>query len=89
MKDYTISESFTLPSKGLIYDKKFDPIITLHSMQTRHEMMRLSPGEYPYKSLCFRISMWTDIATKANSPQVTVVRSSAGAILVPLPARVL
>ena len=52
MKDYTISESFTLPSKGLIYDKKFDPIVTIHSMQTRHEMMRLSPGEYPYKSLC-------------------------------------
>nr|DAE18940.1 MAG TPA: baseplate protein [Siphoviridae sp. ctiOl67] len=52
MKDYTISESFTLPSKGLIYDTKFDPIVTIHSMQTRHEMMRLSPGEYPYKSLC-------------------------------------
>lgn len=52
MKDYTISESFTLPSKGLIYDTKFDPIVTIHSMQTRHEMMRLSPGDYPYKSLC-------------------------------------
>ena len=66
MKDYTISESFTLPSKGLIYDKKFDPIITLHSMQTRHEMMRLSPGEYPYKSLCDIIDdcIVSDIDTK-------------------------
>lgn len=52
MKDYTVSETCKLPSGAVIYDKPFDPVITLHSMQTRHEMMRLAPGEYPYKTLC-------------------------------------
>ena len=45
----TIYESFTLPSKGLVYDKEVDPRITLRPMKTIEEMERLSPTEAPYK----------------------------------------
>jgi hypothetical protein len=45
----TINESFTLPSKGLIYDKPINPNITLRSMTTMEEMKRLSPSDTPYK----------------------------------------
>lgn len=47
--NYTISESYTLPSKGLIYDKPIDPNFTIRSMTTAEEMKRLSPTETPYK----------------------------------------
>lgn len=50
--DYTISETFTLPSKGLIYETKIDPNITLRSMTTQEEMQRLSPSDLPYKNMC-------------------------------------
>jgi predicted RNA-binding Zn-ribbon protein involved in translation (DUF1610 family) len=46
---YTISESYSLPSKGLIYDKPIDPGFTVRSMTTAEEMKRLSPTETPYK----------------------------------------
>jgi hypothetical protein len=46
---YTISESYSLPSKGLIYDKPIDPNFTIRSMTTAEEMKRLSPTETPYK----------------------------------------
>ena len=45
----TIYESFTLPSKGLIYDVEVNPQITLRSMTTLEEMKRLSPTDTPYK----------------------------------------
>ena len=45
----TIYESFTLPSKGMIYDKEINPVITLRSMTTMEEMKRLSPTDTPYK----------------------------------------
>lgn len=45
----TIFETFTLPSKGLIYDKEVDPRITLRPMKTIEEMERLSPTDAPYK----------------------------------------
>lgn len=48
-KDYTISETFTLPSHGLVYDVQFDPHITLRSMTTAEEMKRLSYSDTPYK----------------------------------------
>lgn len=46
----TIFETFTLPSKGLVYDGGgIDPKITLRPMKTIEEMERLSPTEAPYK----------------------------------------
>jgi hypothetical protein len=47
----TITEDYVLPSKGLIYNKSFNPHITLRSMTTREEMKRLSPTNMPYKNL--------------------------------------
>ncbi len=47
--NYTISESYMLPSKGLIYDNPIDPNVTLRSMTTEEEMRRTSPTETPYK----------------------------------------
>ena len=47
----TIYETFTLPSKGLVYDKPFDPRVTLRSMTTAEEMKRLSYTETPYKAM--------------------------------------
>lgn len=52
MEDYTISETYTLPSKGKIYSTHINPEITLRSMTTREEMRRLSPSELTYKPLC-------------------------------------
>jgi hypothetical protein len=49
--NYTISESYVLPSKGLIYDKPIDPNFTIRSMTTAEEMKRLSPTETPYKAM--------------------------------------
>jgi len=47
--NYTISESYLLPSKGLIYDKPIDPNFTVRSMTTSEEMKRLSPTDTPYR----------------------------------------
>jgi hypothetical protein len=47
--NYTISESYALPSKGLIYDKPIDPNFTVRSMTTAEEMKRLSPTDTPYR----------------------------------------
>lgn len=50
MSEYTtIWEDFELPSKGLIYDKPFNPKVSIRSMTTAEEMKRLSPTETPYK----------------------------------------
>lgn len=49
VKDSTIVESFTLPSKGLVYDVPVDPNVTLRSMTVMEEMKRLTPSEFPYK----------------------------------------
>lgn len=46
---YTISESYSLPSKGQIYETPIDPEFTIRSMTTEEEMKRLSPTETPYK----------------------------------------
>lgn len=52
MRDITTSyETFELPSKGLIYDSKFDPKVTLRSMTTAEEMKRLSYTETPYRAM--------------------------------------
>lgn len=52
MDNFTISEYFTLPSMGLVYDKKVVPEVHLSSMTTRHEMQRLAPSKSQFKALC-------------------------------------
>ncbi len=49
--NYTIGETFELPSKGLIYDKKVNPQIELRSMTARDEMKRLNPSGTQFKAL--------------------------------------
>lgn len=49
--NYTIKESFKLPSKGLIYSKPINPVVELRSMTTREELRRTSPTNTPYKVL--------------------------------------
>lgn len=50
MKEYTISETFVLPSKGKIYNSVV-PEVRLRSMSTMEEMKRLSPTDTPYKTM--------------------------------------
>lgn len=47
MEDYTIAESYELPSKGLVYDKPVNPKIKIRSMTTEEEMKRLGHSERP------------------------------------------
>ncbi len=51
MADYTISETYTLPSQGKIYDKPVDAQVELRSMTTREELRRLNPSSTPLKTL--------------------------------------
>lgn len=51
MNNYTLTETYTLPSKGLIYKEKIDPEITLRSMTTAEEMKRLSHTDAPYRKI--------------------------------------
>ena len=48
---YTIGETVELPSKGLIYDKQFDPHISLRSMTARDEMKRQNPSSTQFRNL--------------------------------------
>lgn len=50
--DYTVSEYFTLPSKGRVYKELIDPQIKIRSMNCLDEMKRLSPSENQYQNLC-------------------------------------
>lgn len=50
-ENYTISESYTLPSGGVIYDPPVNPHIELRSMTTREELKRLNPSSTPLKTL--------------------------------------
>lgn len=47
MDNYTMTGTFTLPSKGLIYGKPVKEQVTLRSMTTADEMRRLSPSDAP------------------------------------------
>lgn len=51
----TILEGFTLPSKGLIYNKNINPNIKLRSMTVRDEMKRQSPSDRPYNKMASMI----------------------------------
>lgn len=52
MNNYTIAETYELPSLGKIYDHEFNPIVTIKSMTTEQEQKRLAITDYPYKMLC-------------------------------------
>ena len=41
MKDYTIAETYTLPSRGKIYGTGISETVTLRSMTTAEEQKRL------------------------------------------------
>lgn len=49
--NYTISEEFELPSKGLIYRETVNPIVKMRSMTTVEEMKRLSKTDDMYSML--------------------------------------
>lgn len=69
----TIYESFTLPSKGMIYDKPVNPNVTLRSMTTLEEMKRLSPTDTPYKVMSDIIESCMETA-----PDIHVYNMSLG-----------
>lgn len=50
-KNYTIAESYELPSKGLIYEGNVKTELRLRSMTTMEEMRRQSPSNRPLKTL--------------------------------------
>lgn len=51
-KNWTIGESYELPSGGIIYDKKINPRIELRSMTARDELKRANPNTLtPLKSM--------------------------------------
>lgn len=52
MVNYSIAEEFTLPSRGLVYPVKVNPVVKLRSMTTEEEMKRLAPSDRAYKNLC-------------------------------------
>lgn len=51
MTDFTIGNVFTLPSNGLVYDKKVNPEVTLRSMTTADEMKRLNHSDREYQMM--------------------------------------
>ena len=69
----TIYEKFTLPSKGMIYDKDINPVVTLRSMTTMEEMKRLSPTDTPYKVMSDIIESCME-----NAPDIHVYNMSLG-----------
>lgn len=42
--EYVIAENYTLPSHGLVYDRKINPDVKLRSMTVREEMRRMNPS---------------------------------------------
>lgn len=47
--NYTISETYTLPSLGKVYDRAINPEVRLRSMTTLDEMKRLSKTDKQYQ----------------------------------------
>ena len=47
----TIQEEYSLPSKGLLYGKPFNPEVKLRSMTVAEEMKRLTVTDNPYKNM--------------------------------------
>lgn len=51
MENYTIAETYTLPSKGKVYAKPVNPEVKIRSMTTEEEMKRLGHSDQQYKLL--------------------------------------
>jgi len=51
LEAYTISGTYTLPSKGIIYGDNVKAEFTVRSMTTDEEMKRLNPTDKPYKAM--------------------------------------
>lgn len=51
MENYTIAESYELPSKGKVYSQAVNPNVRLRSMTTEEEMKRLGHSERPNELL--------------------------------------
>ena len=51
-QNYTIAESYVLPSRGLIYDIPVKAEVKIRSMTTEEEMRRQAPSDTPYKVMC-------------------------------------
>lgn len=51
MSNITIQEEYSLPSKGMLYGKAFDPLVKLRSMTVAEEMKRLTATDYPYRNM--------------------------------------
>lgn len=49
MEKSTIVEQFILPSRGKIYDKEVNPIVSLSGLKVWQDLKRTSPTEMPYK----------------------------------------
>ena len=49
MEEYTISEDCRLPSKGLVYNTKINPLMKVRSMTTDEDMKRLGHSDRRYK----------------------------------------
>jgi len=47
----TIQEEYSLPSRGQLYIKKFNPVVKLRSMTVAEEMKRLTATDNPYKTM--------------------------------------
>lgn len=47
----TIQEEYSLPSKGMLYGRQFDPLVKLRSMTVAEEMKRLTATDYPYMTM--------------------------------------
>lgn len=61
-----VNETFSLPSKGQMYDTIFEPKVTLRSMTTMEELQRNSSASDYYKNLCDVIEAC--IVNKADIP---------------------
>ena len=51
MQNYTIAETYTLPSRGMVYNRQINPEIALRSMTTEEEMRRVASVEHAYKNM--------------------------------------
>lgn len=49
--NYTIAETYELPSEGKIYSQPINPLIKLSSMTTQHELQRLNRTDRPLKTM--------------------------------------
>ena len=71
MNNYTIMNEYTLPSKGLVYDRQINPNFKLRSMTTVEEMKRLNHSEKPNVNIAEIMDdcLVENIGISASAPQ--------------------